>query len=152
MIKNNIIILKDYIGQRWFNKKGIKPIFPFGYGLSYSKFEYSDLSLSMNKIGLNASYKIYNNSTEIGQAVPMTFSTFPESIGEYPNHIFKGFEKVEIKSGKTKNVNIKADEHAYFNVEKNNYVRVDNGIIKVYIAENGDPSNVLLTGEIDAAY
>ena len=143
-----------YIGQRWFNKKGIKPIFPFGYGLSYSTFEYSDLSLSMDKNGLNASFKINNNSTEIGQAVPMMFLTFPESIGEYPNYIFKGFEKIEIKPGETKNVNIKADEHAlsYFNVEKNNYVRVDNGIIKVYIAENGDPSNVLLTGEIDAVY
>ena len=143
-----------YIGQRWFNKKGIKPIFPFGYGLSYSTFEYSDLSLSMDKNGLNASFKINNNSTEIGQAVPMMFLTFPESIGEYPNYIFKGFEKIEIKPGETKNVNIKADEHAlsYFNVEKNNYVRVDNGIIKVYIAENGDPSNVLLTGEINAVY
>ena len=118
MKKNNIIILKDYIGQRWFNKKGIKPIFPFGYGLTYSKFEYSDLSLSMDKNGLNASFKINNNSTEIGQAVPMMFLTFPESIGEYPNHIFKGFEKVEIKPGETKNVNIKVDKHAlsYFNV------------------------------------
>ena len=47
----------------------------------------------MDKNGLNASFKINNNSTEIGQAVPMMFLSFPESIGEYPNHIFKGFKK-----------------------------------------------------------
>ncbi len=108
----------------------------------------------MDESGLTASFKIKNNSTEDGQAVPMMFLTFPESIGDYPKHIFKGFEKIEIKSGETKSVSIKADEHAlsYFNVEKNNYVRVNQGKIKVCIAENGDPSQVLLTQEIEAKY
>ena len=143
-----------YIGQRWFNKNNIKPIFPFGFGLSYSSFEYSDLKVSMDKNGLNASFTIKNNSTENGQAVPMMFLTFPESIGEYPKHIFKGFEKIEIESGKTKNVSIIADEHAlsYFNVEQNNYIRVHQGIINVCIAENGDTSQVLLSAEIEANY
>ena len=143
-----------FIGQRWFNKKNITPIFPFGFGLSYSSFEYSDLNLNMDESGLTANFKIKNNSTEDGQAVPMMFLTFPESIGEYPKHIFKGFEKIEIKSGETKSVSIKADEHAlsYFNVEKNNYIRVNQGKIKVCIAENGDPSQVLLTQEIEAKY
>ena len=143
-----------FIGQRWFNKKNIAPIFPFGFGLSYSSFEYSDLNLNMDESGLTANFKIKNNSTEDGQAVPMMFLTFPESIGEYPKHIFKGFEKIEIKSGETKSVSIKADEHAlsYFNVEKNNYIRVNQGKIKVCIAENGDPSQVLLTQEIEAKY
>ena len=143
-----------YIGQRWFNKYNIKPIFPFGFGLSYSSFQYSDLELRMNKTGLIATFYIKNNSTEKGQAVPMMFLTFPEKIGEYPKHIFKGFEKVELNPDEIKKVTIIADEHAlsYFNVEKNNYVRVDSDFIKVSISENGDPNNVLLSKEINSKY
>ena len=143
-----------YIGQRWFNKNKIKPIFPFGHGLSYSTFEYNNLSLSIDKEGLKANFIITNNSTENGQAVPMMFITFPDNIGEYPKHIFKGFEKLQISPGESKNVTIIADDHAlsYFNILKNNYIRVVSGIIKVSIAENGDPEHILLSGEIDAKY
>ena len=143
-----------YIGQRWFNKHNIKTIFPFGHGLSYSYFEYNNLFLTIDKDGLKATFVVSNNSTETGYAVPMMFLTFPEHIGEYPKHILKGFEKVEISPGNSKKVTIIADDHAlsYFDVRKNNYIRVDSGIIKVRIAENGDPSNVLLSGEINAEY
>ena len=84
----------------------------------------------------------------------MMFLTFPDSIGEYPKYIFKGFEKIELEVGETKNVTITADDHAlsYFNVEKNKYVRVNNGKIKVYIAENGDPEQSKLMAEVDSKY
>ena len=108
----------------------------------------------MDKNGLKAKFNVKNSSSEPGQAVPMLFLTFPENIGEYPNHIFKGFEKVSINPDESKSVTIEVDEHAlsYFNVEKNSYTRVDNGIIKVCIAENGDPSQVKLSKEIEAKY
>ncbi|MBR3720624.1 MAG: glycoside hydrolase family 3 C-terminal domain-containing protein, partial [Clostridia bacterium] len=115
-----------YVGQRWFNLKNKKPIFPFGYGLTYTAFEYSDLSVSMSSEGLTAEFVVKNVGTVTGSAVPMMFLTFPESIGDYPKYIFKGFEKVELEPGETKNVSIEADDHAlsYFNVEANKYVRV----------------------------
>ena len=143
-----------YIGQRWFNKHNIKPIFPFGFGLSYSTFEYSNLQVSINKDGLFATFNIKNNSTRTGQAVPMMFLTFPSDIGDYPKHIFKGFEKVEILPNEVKTVTISADDHAlsYFNENKNDYVRINNGIIKVSIAENGDPKQALLNKEIEASF
>ena len=143
-----------YIGQRWFNKKNIKPVFPFGFGLSYTTFEYHNLIVKMNKKGLTANFIIINTGNVTGKAVPMMFLTFPEDIGEYPPYIFKGFEKVEIKPKEKKNVNIIADDHAlsYFNPEKNDYIRVKKGIIKIYISDNGDPSQPKLSGEIDASY
>lgn len=143
-----------YIGQRWFNKHDIKPIFPFGFGLSYSTFEYSNLQVSINKDGLFATFNIKNNSTRTGQAVPMMFLTFPSDIGDYPKHIFKGFEKIEILPNETKSVTISADDHAlsYFNENKNDYIRINSGIIKVAIAENGDPKQVLLNKEIEASF
>ena len=143
-----------YVGQRWFNKYKKAYIFPFGYGLSYSSFDYSDLKLSMSKEGLTAEFNIKNESPIEGQAVPMMFLTFPKNIGDYPEHIFKGFEKVEIKSNETKKVKIMADDHAlsYFNVTQNKYIRVSEGKIKVYIAENGDLSETKLMAQINANY
>ena len=84
----------------------------------------------------------------------MMFLSFPDSIGDYPKYIFKGFEKVDIKVGKTERVCIKADEHAlsYFDVKQNNYTRVNDGKIKVYIGENGDPSQAKLMAEIDSKF
>ena len=143
-----------YIGQRWFNKQNKKAIFPFGHGLSYTTFEYSDLSVSMNGNGLTATFKVKNTGSVTGKAVPMMFLTFPNTIGDYPSYIFKGFEKVEIKPGETETVSITADDHAlsYFNVEQNKYVRVDDGTIKVYISDNGDPSQYKLNADINAKY
>ena len=143
-----------YIGQRWFNKKNIKPIFPFGFGLTYTSFEYSGLKVKMTKEGLNTEFTVKNIGSVSGSAVPMMFLTFPDSIGDYPKYIFKGFEKVELKAGESKNITILADDHAlsYFNVAKNNYVRVKEGKIKVYIGENGDPEQCKLMAEVDSKY
>ena len=143
-----------YVGQRWFNKNKIKPIFPFGFGLTYTKFDYNDLKVSMKEEGLIAEFTVKNVGKVSGSAVPMMFLTFPDSIGDYPKYIFKGFNKIELQPGESKNVNIKADEHAlsYFNVEQNKYVRVDNGPIKVYIAENGDDEQFKLMAEIDSHF
>ena len=141
-----------YVGQRWFNKHNKKPLFPFGFGLTYTTFEYSDLEVKMAKEGLTAKFTVKNVGKYSGSAVPMLFLTFPDSIGEYPKYIFKGFEKVEIGPGDTKEVTITADDHAlsYFNVVQNKYVRVTEGKIKVYIAENGDPAQAKLSTEINS--
>ena len=143
-----------YIGQRWFNKNNKNFIFPFGYGLSYTTFEYSDIELSMNQDGLTAKFNIKNTGSVEGKAVSMMFLTFPENIGDYPKYIFKGFEKIEIEPRQTKTIKIIADDHAlsYFNVEQNKYVRVNEGIIKVSISDNADPSQAKLYGEINANY
>ena len=141
-----------YVGQRWFNKNNKTPIFYFGHGLSYSKFEYENLVLSIDKNGLKASFSVTNASNRNGKVVPMMFITFPDYIGDYPSHILKGFEKVSINAKRKKSVTITADDHAlsYFNVEENKYVRVNQGKIKVCIAENADPTKCKLNKEIDA--
>ena len=143
-----------YIGQRWFNKENKPFTFPFGYGLSYTEFEFSDLNVALNKEGLTAEFKIKNIGSVAGKAVAMMFLTFPSTIGDYPENIFKGFEKVEIQSGQTESVKIFADDHAlsYFNVNENKYVRVNKGKIKVSISDNGDPSKFKLTKEKDADF
>ena len=77
------------------------------------------MNITLDKNGLTAEFKVKNVGKVVGQAVPMMFLTFPESVKEYPEHIFKGFDKVELKPDEIKTVTIFADDHAlyYFNVE-----------------------------------
>jgi beta-glucosidase len=143
-----------YVGQRWFNKHHIKPIFPFGFGLTYTTFGYNNFKISMKEEGLFAEFDVKNEGNVTGSAVPMMFLTFPENIGDYPKYIFKGFEKIKLKPGEIKNVVIRADPHAlsYFDVKQNRYVRVTNGKIKIYIGENGDPQQAKLMAEVDSKF
>ena len=125
-----------------------------GFGLIYTTFEYNNFKVSINKEGLIAHFSVTNKGSISGIAVPMMLLTFPDNIGDFTKYIFKGFEKIEVEPGKTKSVKIKADDHAlsYFNIEKNNYIRIKDGIIKVYIGENGDPLQAKLSTEIDSKY
>ena len=108
----------------------------------------------MKQDGLYAIFKIKNTGKEVGQAVPMMFLTFPDSIGEYPKYILKGLEKVEINPNEEKEVIIKADEHAlsYFNVIEDNYIRIVDGEIIVNISDNASPSKSKLSGKVNAKY
>ena len=141
-----------FIGQRWFNKNknSNKYIFPFGFGLSYTNFSYSKLNISISEDGLTAEFTIKNIGPYKGQAVPMMFLSFPDSIGDYPEYIFKGFNKTKLKPNEEKRVTIHADDHALSYFKDNKYVRVNNGIIKVYIAENGNITDSKLNLTINA--
>jgi beta-glucosidase len=132
-----------FVGQRWFDLKGYAPIWPFGYGLSYTSFSFSDLSVSINDDGLTATFNVKNTGDYDGDVVPMLFLKFPDSVasnsenGEYPSKLFKGFEKVFVKAGETKTVTITVDEHAlsYYSVSKSAFV-LPSGTFTVYIGHN----------------
>jgi len=141
-----------YIGQRWFNKynNSNKYIFPFGYGLSYTSFDYSELNLNISEKGLTIEFNVTNVGPRKGQAVPMIFLSFP--IENYPKYIFKGFEKVKLDVNETNRVSIFVDDHALSYFNNNKYTRVNNGTIEVYIAENGNITDSTLNLSIEANY
>ena len=80
-----------YIGQRYVDKYKLPYDYPFGYGLSYSTFEYSDLNVKMEISGLTVEFKVKNTGRYEASVVPMVFLTFP--IQNYPLKVFKGFDK-----------------------------------------------------------
>jgi len=108
-----------FVGYRWFDKNEIKPTFPLGYGLSYTTFEYSNLEADMEDDGLYVTLNVKNTGKIAGAAVPMIFLSFPESVKDYPVRLFKGFDKVVLKAGQSKEVKIFIDDHAlsYYDVE-----------------------------------
>lgn len=83
-----------YVGYRWYNTHGVTPKFPFGHGLSYTQFTYSDLVVS----GRNVSCTLTNAGPVEGAEVAQLYVTFPTSAGEPPSQL-RGFFKSVLQPG-----------------------------------------------------
>jgi beta-glucosidase len=111
-----------YVGYRHFDKDGIKPLFPFGYGMSYSTFRYSNLRLSEATLSpdgsLTASVDITNTGHRAGEEVAELYIHDPRPRIDKPVRELKGFAKVALMPGETKTVEIKVTpcDLAYFDV------------------------------------
>jgi len=97
-----------YVGYRHFDQVGIVPLFPFGYGLSYTTFGYDNLKLSQNKLSpdgsVTASVDITNTGKRAGEEVVELYIHDPRPQIDKPVRELKGFTKVALKPGETKTV------------------------------------------------
>jgi beta-glucosidase len=111
-----------YVGYRHFDKAGIAPLFPFGYGLSYTTFEYKQLKLSRAKLqphgSITASVKITNTGKRAGEEVVQLYVHDLNPQIDKPVRELKGFTKVALLPGETKKVSflIQPRDLAYFDV------------------------------------
>ena len=96
------------VGYRWFDKEEIKPLFPFGYGLSYTHFEYSDLKAKMAPNGLEVTFHVKNAGSVDSDDVPQVYLGKPErkQAGEFAVHALAGFDRITLKAGESKDVTI----------------------------------------------
>jgi beta-glucosidase len=142
-----------FVGQRWFDKNNIAYTYPFGYGLSYSEFTFSDLALSMSESGLSVKFTVKNTGSYKASVVPMVFLSFPEEVTNYPVRVFKGFDKKELDVNASSNIEIIVDAHdlSYYSVNNNDFVRPKTGKYKVYVGIDAKDYNKL-EKEIDANY
>jgi beta-glucosidase len=93
------------VGYRWCAKNGTKPMFPFGYGLSYTAFEYSDLKVGGGDT-ITATFTVTNTGKVAGADVPQLYLT--EAVGDKRMRLL-GFERVELAPGASKTVTVKAN-------------------------------------------
>ena len=146
-----------FIGQRYFDKFNKEYIFPFGFGLSYTEFEFNnDLNAKMTKEGLNISFSVKNIGEIEGESVPMVFLKFPEGVeceNGYPDKLFKGFDKKRIKPNESIRFDIFVDKHAlsYYNVNKKSFVRPEQGKYEVFLGFDARNYNLMKTS-VDANY
>jgi beta-glucosidase len=95
-----------FVGYRWYDAKNQTPLFPFGHGLSYTTFRYSDLKLERGPDGqTTVRAKITNNGAREGAEVVQLYVGHPAAAGEPPKQL-KGFEKVRLKPGESKTVSM----------------------------------------------
>jgi len=105
-----------------------KPLFPFGYGLSYTTFKYSNLKIEQSRIGagqtVNISVDITNTGNYDGEEVVQLYASFPDSKVSRPAIALKGFERIAVKKGATVTVTLPLDanELAYWNEGRHAFV------------------------------
>jgi beta-glucosidase len=92
------------VGYRWYDATGQRPLFPFGYGLSYADFRFRDLRVD----GLTATVRVTNTSDRPGSTVAQAYLAAPRAAGEPPRQL-KGYEKVELGSGQSTVVSFRLD-------------------------------------------
>lgn len=135
-----------YVGYRYFTTAGIPVQFPFGYGLSYTTFSYSNLKADTEK----AVFDISNTGTRDGAEVAQLYVS-AKCTGVYrPKKELKGFQKVFLKAGETKTVEIPIgrDAFRYFNVRTQAF-EVEGGQYEILIGSN--VSDIHLSETLDVA-
>ncbi|MDD3129445.1 MAG: glycoside hydrolase family 3 C-terminal domain-containing protein [Candidatus Izemoplasmatales bacterium] len=98
-----------YVGYRYFDTNNVKVRYPFGYGLSYTSFEYSDLEVNKNEV----TFKIKNTGKFNGKEIAQVYVKATNSKVYRPEKELKGFVKVDLKANETKTVSVKLGEDAF---------------------------------------
>ena len=130
-----------FVGYRWFDAKNIEPLYPFGYGLSYTSFDFSDLKTDKQNYGqedsIQVSFSIKNTGITDGKEVAQLYVSHPESTVEKADKELKAYKKVFVKSGATVNatIGLPVKELAYYNVIKKEWI-VEPGMYTIKIGKS----------------
>ncbi len=109
-----------FVGYRWYDKKEIEPLFPFGFGLSYTQFEYSDLKIIPPKKEDSAiafSFRVTNAGKMRGKEIAQCYVSVVNSSVERSFKELKCFSKIDLDSGKSELLNFELNERdlSYWN-------------------------------------
>ena len=118
-------------GYRWYDAMNQKPLFPFGHGLSYTEFQYSDLKITGNGPDRIVSLNIKNSGDRAGAEVVQIYVGVPDEAQEPPKQL-KGFEKIMLEPGETVSVTIPlGDDRLMMFDEPEGEWRLFKGVYKV---------------------
>ncbi|TFL04035.1 glycoside hydrolase family 3 protein [Pterulicium gracile] len=141
----NILYGEDlYVGYKHFNTRGIKPLFPFGFGLSYTTFSFSNLQIKQTpsrgaeEFQVEVSVTIKNEGTREGSEVAQLYIDMPDAGHNTPRQQLKAFGKAQdIQPGQTKSVTMKLDKYAVssWDPRRNVWVALK-GEYKLYVGPN----------------
>ncbi|ATB36969.1 glycosyl hydrolase [Cystobacter fuscus] len=110
-----------FIGYRYYDKKNITPLFPFGFGLSYTTFDYSELSLGAPSIqdteSLTVELKVKNTGKVAGKEIVQLYVREDKPVVSRPDKELKAFTKVALEPGEEKTVRftLSRRDFAYYN-------------------------------------
>ncbi len=125
------------VGYRYFDKHPEKVQYPFGYGLSYTKFSYSDLKVEQSGKKVTASFTVTNIGQRDGAEVSQIYVRAVDSRIEKPIKELRGFAKTFLKAGETKAVSVELDSRAFDHYDAALHAWVtDPGTYEIIVAEN----------------
>jgi beta-glucosidase len=135
------------VGYRWFDAKKIKPLFPFGFGLSYTHFAYSNLRVAPAASGIDVEFDLANSGDRDGAEVTEVYvsETAPKLMR--PPKELKGFAKVALKAGEkqTVTVHLGPEAFAYYDPDRKSWV-ADAGEFSVLVG--GSSASLPLHGVV----
>lgn len=130
-----------FVGYRYYDKKAMDVLFPFGYGLSYTNFEYSNLKISKNEIDdtekVTVSVNIKNIGDVFGKEIVQLYIRDKESSVTRPEKELKGFGKIGLDPGEEKEVTFILNKRsfAYYNVDLGDW-HVESGEFEILIGKS----------------
>jgi beta-glucosidase len=137
-----------FVGYRHFDKSGIKPLFPFGYGLSYTTFAFKNLTVSPASGDqlVTVAFDVSNTGARSGAEVAQVYVGDKHAKVPRPVKELKGFARVELNPGETKHVQITLDRRAfsYYDVKSHGWT-VAPGDFDIYVAKSS--AEIELTGK-----
>lgn len=106
-----------FVGYRYYDSRKMDVLYPFGYGLSYTTFEYKDISVSKDSLGdddtITVSVSVKNTGTVAGKEVVQLYVRDKTGATSRPEKELKGFEKILLAPGETKTVTFTLDKRSF---------------------------------------
>ena len=132
-----------YVGYRYYETANKAVRYPFGYGLSYTTFAYSDLKVNAEKV----TFTLTNTGSVAGAEIAQLYVAKPDAAVFRPAKELKGFTKVQLEAGESKTVTIPLDDKAfrYWNVATDRW-EVEGGSYQLLVGAN--VQDIRLTAEI----
>ena len=127
-----------YVGYRHYDTRNIEPLFPFGFGLSYTTFQYTNLSRDVAGDGsVRVDVDITNTGQVTGKEVVQLYIRDPESTTNKPGKELKGFKKIGLDPGETKRVSMEVtrDQFAHFDELKDGWI-VEPGLFEILVGSS----------------
>lgn len=130
-----------YVGYRYYDKRRLDVLFPFGHGLSYTSFNYSDLKVSAREIResdvLTVSVIVQNTGALTGREVVQLYLAYPEAKVDRVPQELKGFAKIELLPGEARTVSIQLDRRsfAYYDIKANDWL-VETGPVEIRVGSS----------------
>jgi beta-glucosidase len=137
-----------FMGYRGYEKNGVKPLFPFGFGLSYTTFDYSNLDIKAEGKEFVVSFDVKNTGKFAGAEVAQVYVGDDECSLVRPAKELKGFDKIYLNVGETKRVSIRLDDEAFrfFDPIQRKFV-IEPGMFTVHVGASS--ADIRLTGKLE---
>jgi beta-glucosidase len=132
------------VGYKWYESEHKEPLFPFGFGLSYTTYDYSNLKT--DDAQRTVSFAVKNKGKRAGAEVAQVYAMLPDAAGE-PFKRLVGWQRIELAAGESKTVTIAVDPRvtSVFDEQKNSW-RLVPGVYKIYVGPSS--SQTLLNATI----